>query len=758
MGDLFFKVYRNSFLRKKIFNFLKISNQNYQTYNYYEFPISLIIKTRNEVLLLEKLNFISKNSQKDNYKHFINFNYCCLYKILKWKELDFQIFYKVYKIFQFEIEQQFKKVSNSTDSLLVAIENYETLKFIVDIFNPAIFDCKNLEKFSFPSNNQCVNESKKRFKILIDLINVPTTTTTTTTTQVNKSMFEESIFKILEKVVEKKLSKDFGPMILDKIGLFESNASNSTFLEKIIEYSDEYMFKMVLEIFKKKLNSVMDPFDSKIKVYDTKVSIKTIDQFKIKPCQLMKSSMLILLKVMILLPEDFVKKLKNSSMGTIIVKDPSIAAFILNTRLFDSVINSVEFLPTCINDDLSNAEYLYKKAPISVWRGLNQSSKYLTVEKFQFFINNGINLQKVYGSYNIFSIRNDLPLVKLYTQYYKPSLTLLISVACENHKEILNYLLENYWNNHFKTLMAPKELLSNVIGNNYFILLESSIRNDLQLLFENLDLEIVKSSLKTQEIQKSLENMFERLLQSPPLCRVSRNRFFNKLNGLPNFNDYISKKTLEYKSKNLNHHLFYDFEKSNKKLLPFILKEWFTEITNSENQIQFEKNEFLNILFLCINNNFISFIDQYLKKQLVLNKSNSFKRRLLQDLLVSNPRVILYLISIDFFGEKEIENIFEIFIQSNNHYFTIKLIDFILFSKNDYGHLLIGILKSSVKLKNNSLLEYLLTVKRNKPSPNIENQFKLCDIQYKFLKNFGVSFNGYNPVIIDDFINKNLKF
>ncbi|KAM9994191.1 hypothetical protein ACTFIZ_005500 [Dictyostelium cf. discoideum] len=749
MGDLFFKVYRNSFLRKKIFQYLKISNQYYLTYNYYEFPLSLIIKTKNEVLLIEKLNYLLENSQKDNYKHYININYYCLYKIFKWKELDFQIFYKIYKIFQFEIEQQFKKVSNSLDSLLVSIENYETLKFIVDIFNPTIFDCKNLEKFSFTSS--C--ESKKRFKILLDLIIIPQDNN-------NKLNFEESIFKVLEKIVEKKLSKEFGPMVLNKIGLFESNASNLTFLEKIIEYSDEFMFKMVLEIFKKKLNSNMDPFDSKIKVYDIKVSIKTIDQFKIKPCSLMKSSMFELLKVMISLPDDFIKKLKNSFVSSIIVKDPSIAQFVLKTRAFDSLINNIKFLPTCLNNDLSNAIELSKKAPTTIWRGLS-SSEYLTVEKFQFFLKNGINLQKIFDSNRTFSIQNDLPLVKLYTKYYKPPLTLLISVANENHQEILNYLFENYWFDHFKIQLTSIENQSQIIysGYNYFTLLESSIKYDQQLLFNNLDLNLIKS-LKIQDIKILIENMFERLLQSPPLCRVSRYKFFNKLNSLPYFNDYISRKTFEYKTKTLNHHLFESNGQSKKKLLPFILKKWSTEITNSENQIQFEKNEFLNILFLCINNNWVFFIDQYLKKQLVLNKSNSFKKRLLHDLLVSNPRVILYLISIGFYCEKEIEYIFEIFIQSNNHYFTIKLIDFILFSKNEFCDLLIRILKSSVKLQNDSLLEYLLNIKRNKSHQQtiIENQFKLSDIQYKFLKNFGVSFNGYKPLIIDDFNNKNLNF
>ncbi|KAN0032553.1 hypothetical protein ACTFIV_006453 [Dictyostelium citrinum] len=711
MGDLFFKVYRNLFLREKIFNYIKISNQYYLTFNYYEFPLSLIIKTRNEILLIEKINFlILKNHQKDNYKHFINFNYYCLYKLFKWKELDFQIFYKIYKIFQFEIEQQFKNVSTSTDTLLVSIENYETLKFIVDIFNPSFYDCKNLEKFSFSPND----ESKQRFKILLDLIIVGHHHQ-----QVNKINFEASIFKVLEKIVEKKLSKEFGTIVLDKIGLFESSTANQTFLEKIIEYSDEYMFKLVLEIFKKKLNSNMDPFDSKIKVYDTKVSIKTIDQFKIKPISLMNSSMVVLLKVMISLPNDFIKKLKSSLVDSMItIKDPSIAQLVLNTRSFDSILNYVKFLPTCLNNDLSNAAQLSKRAPTTIWRGIS-SPEYISVEKFQFLIKNGIDLQKIFDSNCTFPIQNDLQLVKLYIKYYKPPLTLLLSVAYQNHQEILNFLIENYWFDHFKGIISTIGRFRVFDGNNYFSLLELSIKYDQQLLFYSLDLDLIKQ-LKIPDIQNSLENMYERLLQSPPICREPRLKFFNKLNHLPYFKEYISKKTNEYKTKILDHQFFECFEKSNKKLLPFILKHWSCEISTSENPVQFEKNEFLKILLLCINNNWVFFIDQYLKKQLVYNKSNTFKKKLFKNLMVSNPRVIVYLISIGFFSEKEIEHILENFIKSNNHHFTIKLIDFILFSKNELRHLLIGILKSSLKSQNNSLLEYLLNVKRTDP-----NQLKI---------------------------------
>ncbi|KAK5582130.1 hypothetical protein RB653_003713 [Dictyostelium firmibasis] len=746
MGDLFLKVYKNSFLRKKIFKYIKISNQNYLTYNYYEFPIPLIIKTRNEVLLLEKLNFLIKNPQGDNYKHFINFNYDCLYQLFKWKELDFQLFYKIYKIFQFEIEQQFKIVSDSSDCLLVAIENYETLKFIVDTFNPTFCNCKNLEKFSFPSNNGHINESKNRFKILIDLI-------TSQKQQQQQQQQQISFFKILEKIVEMKLSKEFGTMVLDKIGLFESNENNKAFLEKIIVYSDEYMFKIVLEIFKKKFNSAMDPFDSKINVYEIKVSIKTIDQFKIKPCQLMESSMVVLLKVMVSLPDDFIKKLKSNIISKIIVRDPNVALFILNSRAFDSIINHIEFSPSCIRNDLSNAVELFKRAPKRIWR--ISSPKHQTVEKFQFFIDKGIDLQKIYKSNQIVTISNDLPLVKLYTKHYKPPLTLLISAACENHREIVNYLFENYWDNHFKSLLYSNEQLGFF---NFFSLLEFSIKNDHQLIFNNLKLEILKSLKIKNDIQNSLEIMFGKILQSPPLCRVSRFKFFNKLNNLPYFDDFIAKKTFDYKTKTFNHHLYTSVEKSNKKNLPFILKKWSTEISTSENPLQFEKNEFLNILFLCINNNWIFFIDQYLKKQLVLNKSNSFKKRLIHDLMASNPCIILYLISIAFFNEKEIEYIFETFIQSSDHYFSIKLVDFILFSKNNYSNYLIGILKSSVKLQNNSLLEYLLYIKKMEQNhPRIENQFKLCDVHHKFLNCFGLSFNGLNSLIVDDF-NNNLNF
>ncbi|KAN0050858.1 hypothetical protein ACTA71_004154 [Dictyostelium dimigraforme] len=123
--DLFLKIFRNKYLKKILFNIIKHSNKqlNYTTYGFYDFPLELVIKTNNQQVFKEKLNLFkslksafnynnknNKNEIKMAYKWYLNFKNEMIELILKWKELELNLFIEFYKLF----EEEIKRVLNET--------------------------------------------------------------------------------------------------------------------------------------------------------------------------------------------------------------------------------------------------------------------------------------------------------------------------------------------------------------------------------------------------------------------------------------------------------------------------------------------------------------------------------------------------------------------------------------------------------------------------------------------------------------------
>ncbi|EAL60568.1 hypothetical protein DDB_G0293782 [Dictyostelium discoideum AX4] len=122
---LFFKVFRNKFINRILFEKIKQPNRQlyYTTYSFYDFPLELVIKTQNQQVFKEKLNLFNlyKNKQKfinNNkieikraYQYSLDFNIEIFELILVWKELEIDLFIEFFKLFKKEIEKELKQSS-----------------------------------------------------------------------------------------------------------------------------------------------------------------------------------------------------------------------------------------------------------------------------------------------------------------------------------------------------------------------------------------------------------------------------------------------------------------------------------------------------------------------------------------------------------------------------------------------------------------------------------------------------------------------
>ncbi|KAM9973410.1 hypothetical protein ACTFIW_010497 [Dictyostelium discoideum] len=72
MDLLFTKVFKNIYLREIIYSFISEINKEQRLirYNYYDFPLELILKTKNQPLLIEKLynynKYLNNNNNNNN--------------------------------------------------------------------------------------------------------------------------------------------------------------------------------------------------------------------------------------------------------------------------------------------------------------------------------------------------------------------------------------------------------------------------------------------------------------------------------------------------------------------------------------------------------------------------------------------------------------------------------------------------------------------------------------------------------------------
>ncbi|EAL61024.1 hypothetical protein DDB_G0292950 [Dictyostelium discoideum AX4] len=283
MDFLFYKVFKNKYLINKIYSYITQHNkeQTYIGYNYYDFPLELILKTKNQPLLIEKINnynkyFKNNNNNNNNKsiiesKHFLNFSEYCLKRLYKWRELPFELFEIVFETFKNEITEINKQIKKTNKEIKYHNKlNYNSpyIARLVRIdYNSIIIGICDLKKLKYLINNKYLE---------IETIDI------------------EPIFKMFDKFKrtvngdddddddEIKKKKEIFRYILSELKIDVSFRELVHYLEYIIKTNQSKLFgSLILEYFPNKFQILYDPFYSAINNLFSAIS-KYQDQFMLK--------------------------------------------------------------------------------------------------------------------------------------------------------------------------------------------------------------------------------------------------------------------------------------------------------------------------------------------------------------------------------------------------------------------------------------------------------------------------------------------
>ncbi|KAN0032540.1 hypothetical protein ACTFIV_006440 [Dictyostelium citrinum] len=239
MHELYKQVFNNKFLRYKIFSHITEHNKENRNirYNYYDFPFELVLETKNQQLLNEKLNnynkyFNNKNNNKfkNIEKHYLNFNKSCLMNLFEWEELPLELFEFIFKTFEKEIKGM-KALINSREVVtlpyfveLIRNHSLDKIKFLIeneyldvmDIEKSLIFVCQRLfYKDNITSSGKVVaiNKSTKKEQIKtkkIKLFNY-------LFKEIKVSLPTQKIVSMLMDVVYKDQIENYGEMLINQL-------------------------------------------------------------------------------------------------------------------------------------------------------------------------------------------------------------------------------------------------------------------------------------------------------------------------------------------------------------------------------------------------------------------------------------------------------------------------------------------------------------------------------------------------------------
>ncbi|KAK5578635.1 hypothetical protein RB653_008307 [Dictyostelium firmibasis] len=173
LNDLFLILFRIKDIKNKIFKEIKEINKQckFKRYNFYDFPISSIIKTKNETMFNQRLDLFkgymdANNFERDkSYEYYIDFNGENYIQLLFWTNLSLTTFKKYFKIFKNEILSiKFNSFFIEKNSnLLFKNANIEILLFLKEKFT------KNKNHELDPTNQHYAFNDFKQFKIYCEL-------------------------------------------------------------------------------------------------------------------------------------------------------------------------------------------------------------------------------------------------------------------------------------------------------------------------------------------------------------------------------------------------------------------------------------------------------------------------------------------------------------------------------------------------------------------------------------------------------------
>ncbi|KAM9966635.1 hypothetical protein ACTFIR_006855 [Dictyostelium discoideum] len=354
---LFFKVFKNDILRNKIFQYVKEINLKlfYKRFGYYNFPLLIIIKTKNQSMLKDRMMLHDQNIGSNE------FNKECLEYLINWKQLDF--FKMVEKRFEIEILKYMNEINYYLKSNLLGLP-LEMLQYLIEKYEKQI-DINNLIK---DENGLLIiptfNSDGSTIKLIEYLINK---------FQINFSI--SIIIKMIYNIsVIQNQSKSFSKSLLDLV------LENYNFQDRLeillssinsIETNDYFLFNLlILKI--KELNQVIEPQNS-----------------------LFKSNNLKLFKIIIKYKPELKKEFDKEFIQYDII-DPDIAILLLSTYDKDVIVSLRYRFNFCsikiINGIIPEVIPFMKKR---VLIGGNKTITDLTIKKFNLFEQARLNISNI---------------------------------------------------------------------------------------------------------------------------------------------------------------------------------------------------------------------------------------------------------------------------------------------------------------------------------------------------------------------------
>ncbi|KAN0035118.1 hypothetical protein ACTA71_004374 [Dictyostelium dimigraforme] len=390
--NLYFKVFKDDILRRKIFQCVKEINTRlfYKTFGYYDFPLLLVIKTRNQSMLEDRMGRYEQNVGSNE------FNKECLEYLMDWKRLDlFKLVEHRFKnkILEFMDEINYLKynfLGLPLEMLQYLIKQYEVQ---IDIKNN-IKDVNNLIIPTFKSDGSTIT-------LLEYLIN-----------DIQVKLPTSYIVKIIYKIsVIQNESELFAKQLLDLVLSYYNFKDRLEILlssiNSAIETNDYYLFHLLILKIKEQ-NQVLETRNSRvgnngnnddgksiINLYDIKLSKEFFLSIPLTRKSLFKSNNFQLFKIIIEIKPELIKEQDEDFIQYDIV-DPNIALLLLST--FDKeVIVSPRYRFNyssikIINYDISEVMPFMKKR---VLIGGNKTITDLTTKKLDLFQQGRLNISNI---------------------------------------------------------------------------------------------------------------------------------------------------------------------------------------------------------------------------------------------------------------------------------------------------------------------------------------------------------------------------
>ncbi|KAM9944473.1 hypothetical protein ACTFIT_009179 [Dictyostelium discoideum] len=632
MDTLFFSVFKNNYLNNIIFKFIRQYNESllYLTYNFYEFPLEMVIKSRNQILLLEKIKFYNKyiikgESNDDEVissssiitKYYLDFNKECLKSLLVWKELDFETFNIVYNIFN----QDFKELLDFKSIYLMLNNgcNYNIFQFIINLIQPPSEEDKKQEKISnflnlkfFKDKDNFPNKIEKEvtFKMFELLLSIYPNF------ELPISLINRMITKI--SIIEKQSNLHMNSLFqLIKSNLSDIDIINICYssINKAIQMNDKILFSLIIET----LSSLLKFIDNQPTLYslfngEIKVSNELLAILPISKEALFKSNNLKLFKIIYKCKPNLFKFEHTDRKSIYRVNCPDIANFLISNvyNSFEIKSKQLQFNFSCLNDTIecssddnnnnnNNKNEIILNANVN-WYGESG----LTINKLNQFIKWNVRDINLIG--NIDGLNGDTQLFRLfhsnYFKSYSQYLDLLKSSIIHGYEDLVNLIL-SFSNNHYQIFNDEYNKLSN-----YQYLRMVFLINGLNNISDNNNNNImpflIETSSNYDEVIKLKENFKKLEFSRLPINHLKRFKILNEFQKLEIEIKFKTNNYLEnFKLQSFKFLLNYKKMKKEKQLSLLLMQE----ILYKKKSLV-KSNNFLLILILSIHFNYFKLFNE----------------------------------------------------------------------------------------------------------------------------------------------------